>query len=386
MTTRPLIRLFIGGLLLGSCCGVFGFVSEAQASQTATSQPTQKRFIWNAKQAERFARLSLHCTATPYPYKLGQVLGSKRDLQTPQTLHPAFYGCFDWHSAVHGHWSMVRLLKRFPTMSLGPAIRKRLQAHLTLAHIKKEAAFFRSKYHTTFERPYGWGWFLRLVGELHTWNDKQAQGWRKNLQPLEQLLVKRTHRYLKKLSVPVRAGTHNSTAYALVHIFDYATATGNKALLVAIHKASRRYFLKDTKCPAAYEPSGEDFISPCLIEADLLRRVLPEKAFRRWFRRFLPAGQPKALRPILYPPQIRDKKDYKIGHLIGLSLQRAGALRGIASQLPKGTQRKRFQEAAKRHLRTALKQMFESGYGGTHWLASFAIYTLTEVGVSGNKR
>ncbi len=366
--------LFVGGLVDGEVW------AESPSSKPANSPASL--VVFHAKRAERFVKLSLHCTVREFPYKLGQVLGGERDLLSPRTLHPAFYGCFDWHSAVHGHWSMVRLLKLFPKIPSAKAIRNRLHEHLTYENIRQEAAFFQSKFHHTFERPYGWGWFLRLVGEVHTWKHPEARKWRANLRPLETLLVKRTFQYLTRLSVPVRAGTHASTAYALVHIYDYAKATNHRPLMGAIVKASLRFYGKDRSCPTAYEPSGEDFISPCLVEADLMRRILSQKRYTRWLSKFLPKLDSSAFASVRNPPEIRDKKDYKIGHLIGLSLQRAGAMQGIAWSLSsKDPRRKPLLSFAQRHLRSALGQMFASGYGGSHWLASFAIYTLTRVGV-----
>ena len=358
-------------------------------STSTTTRPGKKKSkkritpqTLNTKQATRFASISLHCATREFPYKLGQVLAGKSDLKSPRSLHPAFYGCFDWHSAVHGHWAMVRLLKKFPRMSIAAKVRALLQQHLTLTNMKKEAAFFRSKFHKTFERPYGWGWYLRLVGELHNWKDKQGKEWRKALVPLEALLVQRTQAYLKKLSVPVRAGTHASTAFALVHILDYAEATKNFGLRASIHKAALRYFGKDKRCPVQYEPSGEDFISPCLAEADLMRRVLPASKFASWLSSFLPFSNRLAMKSVMEPPQILDRKDYKIGHLIGLLLHRSWAMQGLAADLPpRDPRRSSFKRSAALHLQSALRQMFDSGYGGTHWLASFAIYTLTQVGV-----
>lgn len=385
------IWLLFGGWWLFGSPGGLHFTntrSTAQAASTSrpTSRPSSKQAIPHATltqaQAERFAALSVHCSTTEYPYKLGQVLGQAQDLKSPKALHPAFYGCFDWHSAVHGHWSMIRLLKYFPKMRLADQIRTILDRHLTQANIEREAAFFRSKYHETFERPYGWGWYLRLVSELHTWPTPQAKRWRTQLRPLEALLVERLPMYLQRLSVPVREGTHASTAFALVHALDYAKATKNEALQRTIISASRRFYLQDRQCPTAYEPSGEDFISPCLAQADLMRRVLRKKAFERWLRDFLPPLSSSAFRTLRIPPQILATKDYKIGHLIGLSLHRAWSMRGIAASLPPNDHRVMILlQAARIHRHFAHKLLFDSGYGGTHWLASFAVYDHTAVGI-----
>jgi hypothetical protein len=302
-------------------------------------------------------------------------------VKPPRELHPAFYGCFDWHSAVHGHWAMVRLLKTFPQFELAREIRAKLDAHFTEEKIRAEVDYYRGEHARLFERPYGWGWLLRLQAELLTWDDPDARRWAGVLAPLATELAGMTRQYLETLSVPVRAGTHHSTAFALTHIHDYAAVAGDAELTGTIERRSRDFFGGDTHCPAAYEPSGEDFISPCLVEADLMRRVLPGDEFSTWLDAFLPALDSAGFAPLRTPPEVRDLKDPKIGHLIGLSFQRAAAYRGIARALSPGDRRREvFERLLAIHRDDGVAKMFDSGYGGEHWLASFAIYLLTDSG------
>jgi hypothetical protein len=336
---------------------------------------------FDTKRALDFAKLSLACVGREYPNKPSHVANGDDTIRPPRELHPAFFGCFDWHSAVHGHWAMVRLLKTFPDLALAGKIRAKLESHLTDAKIEAEIKYYQGEYHSLFERPYGWGWLLRLQAELITWDDPDARRWSASLEPLADVLVGFTEKYLATLSVPVRAGTHHSTAYALTHIHDYATAVGDDELAQAIEARSRDFYLGDEGCPTAYEPSGEDFISPCLVEADLMRRVLEPEAFATWLDRFLPALDSAQFKPLREAPVVRDLEDPKIGHLIGLSFQRAAAFRGVGTALPQDDPRGRvFERLSAVHRDDGVSKMFASGYGGEHWLASFAIYLLTGSG------
>ena len=330
------------------------------------------------KLASRLVALSIHCVDREYPNKPSNVQNSDREVVPPRQLHPAFSGCFDWHSAVHGHWTMVRILRTFPRLPEATTLRARLDARLNATTLAGEAAYFEAPHHALFERPYGWGWLLRLAGELHRWTgDADARRWAAALEPLERLLARRTTDYLARLSLPVRAGTHHSTAFALAHIHDYARIKGDRRLRSAIESASRRFYQDDRDCPTDYEPSGEDFISPCLAEADLMRRVLPPARFSRWLATFMPMTSTR-FRPLLQPPRVLDRHDPKIGHLIGLCFQRAWAMRGIASALPDGDPRRPLlQRLSGLHGDAGLRMMFDSGYGGAHWLASFAVFLLT---------
>jgi len=347
---------------------------------TAT-KPAAAPLKLSPERASALVRLSLECVDKEYPNKLAVVLSGQKDVRPPRALFPAFYGCFDWHSAVHGHWAMARILSTHPDLPEAPRLRKALAAHLTRENMAGEVATFKEQ--PLLERPYGWAWLLRLAAELRGMTDvKEASTWADALRPLEELLATRTRDYLKRLSVPVRAGTHSSTAFALAHVLDYARAAGDEALARDVEAAARRFYLKDRDCPVAYEPSGEDFVSPCLAEADLMRRVLKPAELRKWLDHFLPPLDTAQARPLLTPPKVLDTKDPKIGHLIGLDFHRAWCMRGLAAALGPGDPRSATLEAAAReHAEHGLKLMKDSGYGGAHWLASFAIYLLTEVGI-----
>jgi hypothetical protein len=327
------------------------------------------------------ARLSLACVEREYPNKPGDVLASAGDIAAPRAVHPAFFGCFDWHSAVHGHWALVRVLKAFPDLELGAEIRASLDRRLRPEVLARELSHFDSPDNRLFERPYGWGWLLRLQAELETWDDPDGRRFAAALRPLAARLAGLLAGYTGILSVPVRAGTHNNTAFAFTHALDYARAAKDAELERVLVSRSRDYFLGDRDCPGGFEPSGEDFISPCLVEADLMRRVLPGPEFAKWLDGFLPDPAGAALEPLRRPPAVLDPEDPRVGHLIGLSLQRAAAYRGIALALAQADPRRElFERLAALHAERGLRLMDGSGYGGEHWLASFAIYLLTDAG------
>jgi hypothetical protein len=350
--------------------------------QLAAAIPEAKPYSLDPSRASAFVQLSLACAAREYPNKPSNILDGDDTVLPPRDLTPAFFGCFDWHSAVHGHWAMVRALQRFPGLPEGPAIRRTLNRHLTSERLERELAYLQLERNKTFERPYGWAWLLRLAAELETWDDADARRWAKELRPLASFVAERASDYFPRLSVPVRAGTHANTAFAMVHMLDYARAVGDESFAGLLEGQARRFHSTDRDCPSHFEPSGEDFISPCLAEADLMRRVLDGPEFTPWFDGLLPSFASPRMRPLLLPPEVKDPEDPRIGHLIGLSLQRAWALRGIAAALPAEDGRRRVLErSAALHREHALEQMFDSGYGGEHWLASFALYLLTDVGM-----
>ncbi len=238
--------------------------------------------------ANELAALPLKCMDQQYPNKLGQVLASEDNLGSPRELHPAFYGCFDWHSAVHGHWSLVKLLKTFPNLEMADTIRLKLAENLTAENILREVEYFKMPQEKSYERTYGWAWLLKLAEELYTWDDPQAKEWSTNLQPLTDLIVERYLEFLPKLLYPIRVGEHPNTGFGLTFAYDYATATGQDSLKSMIEERAKFYFMEDADCPLSWEPSGFDFLSPCLQEADIMRRVLSKEAFRQWFDNFLP--------------------------------------------------------------------------------------------------
>jgi len=333
------------------------------------------------QRAAEFARLALQGIDREYPNQPGAVLRGARDLQSPAVMHPAFYGCYDWHSAVHGHWLLVRLLRICPDLPDAAGVRARLSAHLTAASLATEAAYFEPEEHRGFERMYGWAWVLRLAAELKAWDDPDARPWAQNLRPLERRLVALTRAYLPRLTHPVRTGVHGNTAFALAQMLDYARVAGDAGFEQVLAARARHYFLADRDYPAAYEPSGEDFLSPGLCEADLMRRVLPPAEFSAWLDDFIPGLRAGNLGGWAQPVAVSDFTDGRLTHLAGLNLSRAWALRGVRSALvPADDRRAALEAAARTHESEGLKQVFSGHYAGEHWLATFAVYHLTDTG------
>jgi Protein of unknown function (DUF2891) len=330
------------------------------------------------EQLSAFARLALKGIQKEYPNKPGHVLNGDGDAKTPRTLHPAFYGCFDWHSSVHGHWMLVRLLRQFPELPEKAQIRKALKENLTAENLRIEADYFTQANRKSFERTYGWAWLLKLAEELHGWDDPDGREWSRNLQPLADTLAASYIAFLPKQTYPIRSGVHPNTAFGLSFALDYAKTVGHKQLREVLEGRCLTYYGKDEKVPAGWEPDGADFFSPSLMEADLMRRVLPPEKFHEWFKRFLPnvaRGEPKSL---LTPASVADRTDPQIVHLDGLNLSRAWCMRSIAAALPKDDPaRKTLAEAAKRHAEAALPHVTSGDYAGEHWLASFAVYMLS---------
>ncbi|MGA9978411.1 MAG: DUF2891 domain-containing protein [Candidatus Sulfotelmatobacter sp.] len=346
----------------------------------AETVPTPPRFDINA--AERFANLALACVHKEYPNHISHTLNSDADVAPPRKLTPAFYGCYDWHSSVHGHWLLVRLVRTFPDAAFAPSAREALRQSLTAENIAQEAMYLRGEGRASFERPYGLAWLLQLIAELREWDDPQAREMAANLGPLEQAVLERLSGWLPKLSHPVRIGEHDQTAFALGLMLDYARAAGDKKFADLIESKARQFYLGDRNCPLAYEPSGEDFLSPCLGEADVMRRVLPSPEFARWLRTFMPqisTSEDKWLQPVVSP----DPSDPKLAHLDGLNLSRAWMLEGIAAGLLKNDKRlPSIMAAAAAHRRAGLAAVTGEHYEGGHWLGSFAVYLVTERGIS----
>ncbi len=328
--------------------------------------------------ADRFARLALACLDREYPNEPEQVLDGADDVHAPRADHPAFFGCDDWHSSVQGHWLLVRLLRVAPGMPSAPHAREVLDAHLTDASIASEVRYLEKTSSRTFERPYGWAWTLRLAAELQESEGPPAKAWRERMRPLENAAVARFQAYLPKLTRPVRSGGDSDTAFALAQALDYARATERHDFEKLLLSRASYYYGQDRACPLSYEPSGEDFLSPCLAEADLMRRVLPQKEYARWLKRFLPQLSRSKTFP-LTPASVTDPTDPKLVHLDGLNLSRAWMLRGIASALPPSDGRRAVRlKSAAAHETAGLARVGAGDYAGEHWLASFAVYLLTE--------
>jgi len=304
-----------------------------------------------------FARVALDNVARAYPRRLDQLLQGPDAEWRPGVLHPAFYGSYDWHSAVHMHWLLARLLRLHPAIPEWRAIEARLGLHLATSTIGAELAFFNSPGGLTFERPYGWAWLLELQAELI-----RLQRWHREVAPLADALALRFIRFLETSAYPVRAGTHGNTAFACILALDYARTAGRGDLAAAIEAAARRWYLDDRDYPVAYEPSGDDFLSPALVEALLLKRILPDGEFSEWLNRFLPPD----LGPLSRPPTVLDHADAKQSHLDGLCLSRAWCFTHLG-----------FERLSKEHLEAGMPHVVGGDYAGEHWLASFALLALS---------
>ena len=367
---------------IGEAMRLFHWMSIALSLVATSNVPADAPL--DGVRAVALARLALAGIDKEFPNKPGDVIEKAEDLRTPRAMHPAFYGSFDWHSSVHGHWMLVRLLRLFPGIENAAEIRSRLDAHLSAENLRIETAYFDEKKNRGFERMYGWAWALRLAGELRSWDDPDAARWAANFAPLEAKLVAQTRDYLPRLTYPIRTGVHPDTAFALGQILDYARIAKDETLAALIEKRAREYFLNDRDYPASFEPSGEDFFSPGLNEADLMRRVLSAEGFGRWLEGFLPRlgqGLPTAWAT---PAEVSDLSDPRIVHLVGLNLSRAWTMSGIASALPAGDPRTQILEStAKAHTAAGLRYVFSGHYEGEHWLGTFAVYHLTGSGGEG---
>ena len=347
---------------------------------------------FDEKAAERFAKLALACVGKQYPNKISHVLNSDADVAPPRKLTPAFYGCYDWHSSIHGHWLLVRLLRAFPNASFAGAAREALRKSLRAENLKQDAAYLRGEGRASFERPYGLAWLLQLCSELRGWDDDQAREMSANLRPLEDAAIERLKTWLPKLSHPVRIGEHDQTAFGLGLMLDYARSTKNDSFARLAEDSAKKFFLADRDCPLNYEPSGEDFLSPCLGEADVMRRVLPEKEFAGWLKEFLPQipatpAQSEAPTRDWLPVAVSpDPSDPKLAHLDGLNLSRAWMLEGIISALPDDDLRRfHLSNVAEAHRHAGLAAVTGAHYEGGHWLGSFAVYLTTKRGISQSK-
>lgn len=347
------------------------------------AQSRQQKFVFDSKSADRFANLALACVHKEYPNHISHTLNSDADVAPPRKLTPAFYGCYDWHSSVHGHWLLTRLVRTFPDATFVPSARDALRQSLTAENLAQEAAYLRGQGRASFERPYGLAWLLQLASEMREWDDPQAKEMAANLRPLEEIVLERLNAWLPKLTNPVRIGEHDQTAFGLGLMLDYARGGGSQKFADLVVSRARQFYLNDKNCPLAYEPSGEDFLSPCLAEADLMRRVLPRSEFSGWLKTFMPQISTSAGSPWLQPVVSPDPSDPKLAHLDGLNLSRAWMLRGIASGLPKSDKRlAAIIAAAEAHERAGLAAVTGEHYEGGHWLGSFAVYLVTERGIA----
>jgi hypothetical protein len=354
-------------------------------ASAAAEQPPEAAAIasFDESAAERFAALTLKCVHEEYPNHLSHLLSSAADAKPPHELTPAFYGCYDWHSDVHGHWLLVRLIHLFPDASFVPAARTAVGESLTPEHIAGEVAYLRHEDRASFERPYGLAWLLALAAELRGWPDPQAQRWVVALEPLENEAATRLENWVGKLRYPILVGEQDQTAFAFSLVWDWAGVAKNAQMRSVLAYAARKFYLQDHDCPLAYEPSGEDFLSPCLGEADFMRRFLNPADYAKWLSEFLPEiPRKKNAKPWLLPAVVSDRADPKLAHTDGLNLSRAWMLEGIAQGLPPSDRRiGPLRATAQLHRDDALPNITGEHYVGGHWLGTFAVYLTSGAGL-----
>lgn len=331
--------------------------------------------------AGRFAALALKCLHAEYPSHISHTMDSAADALPPHVLNPAFYGCFDWHSDVHGHWLLVRLLRQLPDAPFAAQARAELARSFTAENIAGEMAYLRRADRASFERPYGLAWLLQLSAELRSWDDAQGREWSATLKPLESEAAARLKAWIPKLHYPIRVGEHDQTAFSFGLIWDWAGVAGDTGMRKVLADAAQRFYRGDIRCPIAYEPSGEDFLSPCLAEADFLRRVLGPQDYAAWLSGFMPQLPSHANSTWLSPAVVTDRADPKLAHIDGLNLSRAWMLEGIAHGLPGGDPRAAvLRAAAARHREAALPAVTGEHYEGGHWLGTYAVYLTSQAG------
>lgn len=366
MTMKALLAIVRG--VVGSCLAV---VVGAQAAHP-----------FDARTAARFAQLALDCVDREYPNQIHHVLSGDADVAPPRQLSPVFFGCYDWHSSVHGHWLLVRVLRTFPSVDNAARIRAALAAHFTAERVAGETKYLQGAGRAAFERPYGLAWLLQLLADLRTWDDADARRWATVLQPLEAAAAERLRAWLPKLSHPIRTGEHSQSAFAMGLVRDWAVAAGDVAMVTLVDERARTFHADDRGWSLRFEPSGQDFLSPGLAEADLMRRVLAPVAFAEWLTRFLPELPRSGEATWLVPAVVTDKSDGKLAHLDGLNLSRAWMLEGIASGLPTDDPRRNgLAAAALAHRAAGLAAVTGEHYEGGHWLGSFAVYLVSERGL-----
>jgi hypothetical protein len=361
--------------------GVLGAVAILIAAESAAAQVAGSSML-NEAAATRFARLALGCLQKEYPNKIAHVMLSDRDALPPRSLTPAFYGCYDWHSSVHGHWLLVRLVRLFPNAPFAKEARAALSENLTPKNIAAEVEYVKNAQRASFERPYGLAWLLQLSVELRSWDDRQGREWSAALAPLEALAASKLKTWLPKLHYPIRIGEHDQTAFSFGLIWDWARVSGDAEMKRLLVDAAQRFYRNDRNCPLSYEPSGQDFLSPCLAEADFMRRVLEPNAFAVWLGGFLPQIPRQRRSQWLLPGVVTDRADPKLAHIDGLNLSRAWMLEGIAHGLKRGDTRvPALLAAAASHRAAALPAVTGEHYEGGHWLGTFAVYLTSQAGL-----
>jgi hypothetical protein len=385
MLSRPLLCALSAAIVC-----VAGIAAQATdiVSINGTRLPDKKVVVpalppLDVTAAAHFARLALDCVHREYPNKISHVMNGDTDIEPPHQLTPAFYGCLDWHSAVHGHWLLARLLREFPDAPFAADARAALNQTLTPENIAGDVAYLSAPGRASFERPYGLAWLLQLAAELRRWDDPDARRWSAALAPLESAAATSIKSWLPSLRYPIRVGDHPQTAFSFGLIWDWAGVVQDSEMQALLRLKAEEFYLKDRKCPTAYEPSGEDFLSPCLGEADFVRRVLEPKKFASWLKKFLPEIPSDRSATWLRPAIVTDRSDPKLAHIDGLNISRAWMLEGIASGLPPRDSRiPALHAAAALHASAALIAVTSDHYEGSHWLGTFAVYLTTKAGMA----
>ena len=322
--------------------------------------------------AEKLVQVPLDCIHQEYPNKLGQVLQDSTHLDNPSSLHPIFYGCFDWHSSVHGHWLMAKIMNKYPESSKAKEILAVFDQQFTTPNVQSELLYFQPKVNQSYERTYGWAWLLMLQAELIQSPFDEEHKWSSKLQSLVDQIVENYKKFLPKMSYPIRVGEHTNSAFGLSLAYDYALVAKDEEFKSLIESRAKDFYLKDEACPLSWEPSGFDFISPCLQEAELMSKVLEEKEFKKWIENFLPQLFEKEFE--LEPARVLDRTDGKLVHLDGLNFSRAWCLYTLSKALPKSAQK--LVSLGDEHLKASKDQVIGSDYMGSHWLATFLVYAL----------
>lgn len=373
MNTKLFIFLVIPFLIL-SCEKKETVNKPAKIEKTVKTVVPENLVTLDSVQVNRLAALPLKCMQVEYPNKTGQVLKDSTDLGTPKELHPAFYGCFDWHSSVHGHWSLVKLVKDFPSLENRDSILMQLKQNISKKNIQGEIDYFNREQEYSYERMYGWTWLLKLQQELNNWETDEGKKMAENLQPLSNLIIERYIEFLPKLNYPLRVGTHTNSAFGMSFAYDYAVSAKNEELKSVIEKTARRLYLKDKRCPISWEPDGFDFLSPCLEEVALMLRILPRDEFQFWISDFLPELKKRNFSMEI--AKVSDREDGHLVHLDGLNFSRAWVFYKLANEIP--SEYGHLKAEGDKHLAYSLPSITDGSYEGEHWLASFALYTLSE--------
>lgn len=339
---------------------------------TFALQAQTSKLKFTKGKADFLYHFAYECIDQEYPNKLNQVLGDDSYLAPPRELHPAFYGCFDWHSSVHGHWALVTILSEFPEFEYRDQIIYKLKRNITKENIAKEIAYFDDEHNKTYERTYGWAWLLKLDEALREWNAPESKELQENLSPLVDLISGKFTEFLGKLIYPIRIGEHSNIAFGMSFAYDWAKKY-DAELALKIEDKAREYYMNDCECPLTWEPGGFDFLSPCLQEASIMQKVLSQQEFEKWLKTFLPKFE-KNPEKFLEIAVVRDRTDGKLAHLDGLNYSRAWCLFEMGHAL----NNQKMIDLADQHFSYSYEKMDSGEYAGSHWLASFAVYALSK--------